>query len=75
MISERTVKQMSAELADLKREMALLRSSLISVIGKDDEGDYSPKMVRELLAAAIEEPNNEFVGRGSLLSQLRNLKR
>ena len=75
MISEHEVKKLSAEVETLRQEVALLRSSLISVIGEDPEGDYHPSIVRELLGAASEKATYEFTGDGSLLSQLKSLKR
>ena len=40
------------EIDTLKKEVRSLRSFIISMLGKDTEGDYRPEFVDELMKAA-----------------------
>lgn len=55
---------------ELQKEVARLRSAVISIIGKDDEGIYRPEFVKEMLQAATEIPAYRFRGRHSFLADL-----
>jgi len=55
---------------ELQKEVSLLRSAVISIIGRDDEGAYNPKFVKEILEAAIETPYYRFRGKDSFLADL-----
>ena len=54
----------------LAQEVALLRSSVISLIGKDSEGTYRPEFVRATLRAAAEKPQRRFRGAKVFLSDI-----
>ncbi len=67
-----TTKAIEKTLKLLTREVANLRSMLISVVSnKDDEGEYKSSFVKEILESSKESPKYEFSGKGSLLKQLR----
>ena len=58
----------------MKREMQQMRSLLIGMLGRDEEGEYRPAFVRKVLRAAKEKPTQTFRGRGSLLAAIKNTK-
>ncbi len=61
------------ELQRLKQEVSLLRSFVISVVGKDSEGEYRPEFVKEILKASQEKPERVFRDEDSFLAELRRL--
>ena len=61
------------ELDAIRQEVRSLRSFVISVLGKDTEGEYRPELVEELLRASMEGPSYEYTGAGSLLKQLEEV--
>lgn len=63
-------KKIHLEIYSLKKEIAQLRSLIISVLGKDPEGNYRPAFVRRILKAAEEKPARIFVDARDFLSQL-----
>lgn len=44
----------------LKQEVALLRSAVIGLIGRDPEGDYRPEFVESVFRALAEKPTARF---------------
>lgn len=46
--------------ASLAHEVSRLRSFVIGLAGKDDEGNYSPAFVKRVLRASIERPVHRF---------------
>jgi len=70
-----TSKAIEKKIHDLSREVATLRSLVVSVVRERDvEGKYNPSFVRAVLRAAKEEPAFEYKGKGSLLGQVKRLK-
>ena len=65
--------QIKKEFNALKGEVRSLRSFIISMLGKDAEGEYRPELVEELIRASEEKPNYTYSGTGSLLKQIKNL--
>lgn len=59
-----------ATIANLEREVRLLRSFVIGIAGRDPEGDYRPQFVRKMLRAAHEEPSFRFTSAKDFLSHL-----
>lgn len=57
---------------NLKNELNLLRSFIISIIGEDKEGNYNPNFIAEILQAANEKPANIFRDSKSFLRELEN---
>lgn len=62
------------EVHDLKQEIQILRSLLIGILGRDEEGEYKPTFVRKILRSAGEKPTHVFRGPGSLLTDIQNAK-
>ena len=60
----------SHNVQELQREVSMLRSAVISIIGRDDEGVYKPEFVKEILEAATETPQYHFRGKNSFLADL-----
>ena len=54
----------------LQKEVSVLRSAVISIIGQDNEGVYRPEFVKEILEAATETPQYRFLGKESFLADL-----
>lgn len=54
----------------LQQEINLLRSLVISTIGKDKEGNYNPSFVKTILKVSKEEPIYIFKSKDSFLKQL-----
>ena len=70
-----TSKGVEKKIHDLSREVATLRSLVVSVVReRDPEGKYNPRFVRAVLRAAKEEPAFQYKGKGSLLDQVKRLK-
>lgn len=68
------ISEIRQELKHLKEEMKIVKSLLISLIGKDKEGNYRPEFVKEILKAAKEKPRYTFKGGKEFLKQLQNFK-
>lgn len=61
--------------AELKREVGLLRSFVIGIVGKDKEGRYRPEFVEKTLRAAERRPLHLFTSPHSFLTKLRKQPR
>jgi len=68
-----TLRQLNTEVLTLKQNMDLLRSFLISIVGRDKEGEYNAKFVKEMEHAAAEKPDYSFQGADSFLTQLQEV--
>lgn len=58
--ARRVAAPVERKIKDLGREVQILRSGLISLLGEDLEGEYRPKFVQEILRAAAESPTDRF---------------
>lgn len=65
-----TNQAMTAQLERIEKEVRSVRSFLISVAGKDKEGNYNSKFVREIQKAANEDPIQKFKNAESFLQAL-----
>lgn len=54
----------------LKQEVELLRSLVISTVGKDREGEYKPEFVRKILRLTKSKPKYIYKDSKTFLSQL-----
>lgn len=68
-----TVENLPVEVARLKDEVRHLRSLLIGFAWEDEEGEYNPQFVKEILEAAEETPVYEFKDKKTLLQQIKDL--
>lgn len=59
------------ELRSIRREINVLRSLVVSLIGEDREGSYRPSFVKAILEAAGEKPIHKFISPTALLSKLK----
>jgi len=66
-----TTNHRKVNIADLQREVNLLRSFVIGMIKKDKEGKYHPKFIKEVLRALREKAEYIFEDKKSFLNQLR----
>ena len=55
----------------LEKEVTLLRSAVIGLVGNDPEGEYNPAYVRRVLRAAHEKPTRVFVDAEQFLAELK----
>ena len=70
-----TTKTLEKEVSELKKEVKLLRSAVIAIIGeKDPEGEYRTDFVKSVLKAIKEPATLEYAGKGSLLKQIQQLR-
>ncbi len=58
------------DISSLKREMGLLRSFVISSLGKDKEGDYKPEFVNRILKTSSKKADYKFKSAKHFLKQL-----
>jgi uncharacterized membrane protein len=54
----------------LQQEVALLRSAVIGLVGKDPEGEYRPEFVRSTFAALRERATKQFESPEQFLADL-----
>jgi len=57
-----------------KQEVALLRSAVAGLVGRDKEGVYQPALVKELLASLSRTPTRSFTTSEDFLNQLAQAK-
>lgn len=62
-----------ALIEDLKKEVSRLRSVVIGIIGKDEEGEYRPEFVKKILKASQEPSHYTFKDKKHFLSQIKRL--
>jgi hypothetical protein len=67
-----TTRPTKNELNHLKEEITILRSFIIGLIGKDEEGNYRPEFVRRVLKVAKQKPIREFQNARSFLKDLQS---
>lgn len=58
----------------LKQEVELLRSLVISTVGKDKEGEYRPEFIRKILRLTKSKPKHIYKDSKTFLSQLGSRK-
>jgi hypothetical protein len=56
--------------AVLEREVKMLRSLAISIVGEDPEGNYRPEFVRRVLSASSKKPTRKFISEKQFLDEL-----
>lgn len=61
----------NSRILNLQKEMELLRSFIIGLAGKDEEGEYKPEFVKRILRAIQKKPRYTFKGKENFLTQLR----
>lgn len=66
----RAMSTSTARVRALETDVLLMRSLLISLVGEDDEGEYRPEFVREMLARASEKPTHTFKNKKQFLKLL-----
>ncbi|MDP3779549.1 MAG: hypothetical protein Q8R30_05945 [bacterium] len=66
-------KRIPHNVQELQKEIFILRSAVIGLIGKDEEGTYQPKFIEEILTASAETPQYRFGSKKSFLSDLARI--
>ncbi len=72
-VLDKTVKQThtgKSGLKDLKSDVGLLRSAIVSILGEDDEGQYNTKFVKQILKTTKDKPAHSFHNTKSFLAEL-----
>lgn len=65
--------KLETKVRDLREEVDFLRSAIVGILGKDQEGRYRPSFVKSILSAARERPTQSFTKPESFLRQLRKV--
>ncbi len=60
------------QISELQEEIKLLRSFIIGIIGKDEEGKYNPEFIKKIYKSSQETPKFIFKDKDSFLKQIRN---
>ncbi|MDE1975235.1 MAG: hypothetical protein KGI49_01855 [Patescibacteria group bacterium] len=69
-----TTKMLERSVRKLTREVESLRSFVIAIVSnRDDEGEYKPEFVKEILKASREKPEFKYAGKGSLLKLAKSI--
>ena len=55
----------------IQNELLLLRSAVISIVGKDPEGEYKPSFVSEMLKTSTERSAGAFSSARQFLTVLK----
>ena len=55
----------------LQQEVSLLRSAVISLVGRDTEGEYRPEFVQEIFATLSDKPEFTFSSPKQFLDHLK----
>ncbi len=71
MQTTKTRSKTQAASSPMEAELMRLRSALVSLLGKDDEGAYRPAFVARILKATTEKPERTFKGAKNFLEDLR----
>jgi len=61
------------QISSLLQEVKLLRSVVIGWVGKDSEGQYNPKFVKQVLKDSKEKNIYSFKGKKSFIHSLNSL--
>lgn len=56
----------------LEKEVDLLRSAVVGLVGRDEEGDYRPAFVKRIWQAVDQPPVYEFKDADSFANHLRS---
>ena len=59
-------------MTSLEKEVRMLRSFAISIVGKDPEGEYRPEFVCQALRDANRVPTRRFEGAKKFLAELQH---
>lgn len=70
-----TLEKTNRTVEKLKKEVAELRSFVVSVTGKDPEGDYRPEFIKRVRRASVDKPIYEYISPNSLIKLLKNTKK
>jgi len=69
-MTQATEEKLNNEIKNLKKEVEFIRSAFISVIGRDKEGAYNPKFVKEIFASVKEKPTHAFTNVKDFMSKI-----
>jgi len=67
---QKTLEKLNQNSFNLKEEISTLRSFIIGILGKDQEGEYRPEFIRKVLKAAREKAVFAFKNKGDFLKQV-----
>jgi len=64
--------ELSQKVNFLENEVAMLRSFLVGLVKKDNEGEYKPAFVKKIFKAFAEPADFTFRGKDDFLSAIKN---
>ena len=70
-MTQATLEKINNSISELKRETAVLRSFVVGAVGRDEEGEYRPEFVKEVLSSAKDEKVFAF-NKADFLKKLRS---
>lgn len=72
-MSQVTLEKLNDNIFHLQKEIELLRSFIIGLIGKDKEGEYNPEFIKSVLKANTEKTVLIFKDKKTFLSQIQKI--
>ncbi|OIO46373.1 hypothetical protein COU05_01845 [bacterium (Candidatus Gribaldobacteria) CG10_big_fil_rev_8_21_14_0_10_37_21] len=70
-MTQAILEKINNSILELKRETAVLRSFVVGTVGRDEEGEYRPEFVKEILSSSKDEKVFVFK-RTDFLKKLRS---
>ena len=67
---QKTLEKLNRKSPSLKEEIKALRSFVIGALGKDQEGEYKPELIRKVLKAAREKTVFTFKSKKAFKEQI-----
>ena len=62
--------KLNNEILSLKKEIRNLRSVVIGLLGKDEEGNYRPEFIKKVLKISKEKPIGVFKDKETFLKEI-----
>jgi len=72
-MSHITLEKLNTNVSYLQKEIELLRSLMIGLIGKEKEGRYNPQFVKKILRASQEKVIHIFKNKKDFLFRLQRI--
>lgn len=70
-MTQEVAEKLNREVSNLKSEIGMLRSFIIGVLAKDQEGEYRPEFIKKVLQLSKEKTRFIFKDTESFLAQIQ----
>ncbi|MDD5146717.1 MAG: hypothetical protein PHN39_03185 [Candidatus Pacebacteria bacterium] len=70
-MTQETLNKINSSISRLQAETKFLRSFVIGMLGKDQEGEYNPEFVKKALKSAVKDGKASFSDKKSFLKKIR----